>query len=389
MGFTGNIYYVTRTWPHRENSNNCGLLRHVYADALRELGPVTVVTPEYECRREKATHELLAFPVQKASIKICGKLQKMGIMEDSLDLWVKKCISRLSQLVTKNDLIFAVSGGELACIKIGAILKEKIGCRFAINFRDPIDGEMIHGEMLPGYIGVSRQKAVKHYVSRADAMITSCDTYRQYLCNCYPEKAKYIENHLCGYIEKIPSVEMRRGHTPLRIVYAGATSCIQNTEILYHALKGDSRVQLVFICADFKERKKYMTEPNVFCLPLMPHNEFLHYMQTNADIGFLSLTSAYAGNCLPSKLYEYINLGLPILASLPDGQAKNLIQERGYGIVCNDGDISSLRDAVTLLLEPARYAAFCRTINEEHENWACENRIPQFVRIMKRVLEVT
>ena len=132
-----------------------------------------------------------------------------------------------------------------------------------------------------------------------------------------------------------------------------------------------------------------MTEPNVFCLPLMPHNEFLHYMQTNADIGFLSLTSAYAGNCLPSKLYEYINLGLPILASLPDGQAKNLIQERGYGIVCNDGDISSLRDAVTLLLEPARYAAFCRTINEEHENWACENRIPQFVQIMKRVLEVT
>lgn len=389
MGFTGNIYYVTRTWPHRENSNNCGLLRHVYADALREFGPVTVVTPEYECRRERATHELLAFPVQKASIKICGKLQKMGIMEDSLDLWVKKCISHLSQLVTKNDLIFAVSGGELACIKIGAILKEKIGCRFAINFRDPVDGEMIHGEMLPGYNGVSRQKTVKHYVSRADAMITSCDTYRQYLCNCYPEKAKYIENHLCGYVEKIPSVKMRRGHTPLRIVYAGATSCIQNTEILYHALKGDSRVQLVFICADFKERKKYMTEPNVFCLPLMPHNEFLHYMQTNADIGFLSLTSAYAGNCLPSKLYEYINLGLPILASLPDGQAKNLIQERGYGIVCNDGDISSLRDAVTLLLEPARYAAFCRTINEEHENWACENRIPQFVQIMKRVLEVT
>lgn len=389
MGFTGNIYYVTRTWPHRENSNNCGLLRHVYADALREFGPVTVVTPEYECRRERATHELLAFPVQKASIKICGKLQKMGIMEDSLDLWVKKCISHLSQLVTKNDLIFAVSGGELACIKIGAILKEKIGCRFAINFRDPVDGEMIHGEMLPGYNGVSRQKTVKHYVSRADAMITSCDTYRQYLCNCYPEKAKYIENHLCGYVEKIPSVKMRRGHTPLRIVYAGATSCIQNTEILYHALKGDSRVQLVFICADFKERKKYMTEPNVFCLPLMPHNEFLHYMQTNADIGFLSLTSAYAGNCLPSKLYEYINLGLPILASLPDGQAKNLIQERGYGIVCNDGDISSLRDAVTLLLEPARYAAFCRTINEEHENWACQNRIPQFVQIMKRVLEVT
>ncbi len=55
----------------------------------------------------------------------------------------------------------------------------------------------------------------------------------------------------------------------------------------------------------------------------MSHRDYIIYMQTNVDVAFLSLSKEYFSACIPAKLYDYINIGLPILASLPDGEAKD------------------------------------------------------------------
>ena len=63
----------------------------------------------------------------------------------------------------------------------------------------------------------------------------------------------------------------------------------------------------------------------------MPHNEFLKFMIENIDIGFVSLANDYLGACVPSKIYEYINLGLPIIGALPNGDGLDIINKNNYG----------------------------------------------------------
>ena len=386
MAFEGKIYYLPRTWPQALRDRSCAPLRVIYAEALKRIGEVVVVTPGYGEKQPIVKTELIALPVNKTVLRFYRKAEEIGIVEDYLERWVQQSVRFLQDRITAEDVVFATTGGELGCIKIGALLKQKTGCRLIVNFHDPIDGEVINGEKLLGYKGRSRQEAVMRYLLQADGMIASCQTYAEHLSRSYPEKKDRIYSCLFGYLQKVqPSTKTHAGN-PLSIVYAGATSAVQNVEVLYKALKGNKDVRLIFICADAKERKAQMPEENVLCLPLMEHDKFLQFMREEADVGFVSLHGDYAGNCVPSKLYEYINLGLPILACLPNGQAKDIIRRKGYGIAADDDDVDGIRAGVQRMLDPQEYKYFVERVREDHEFWACSHQTKTFYEVIQQLL---
>ncbi|MBQ42431.1 MAG: hypothetical protein CME15_08225, partial [Gemmatimonadetes bacterium] len=59
-------------------------------------------------------------------------------------------------------------------------------------------------------------------------------------------------------------------------------------------------------------------------------------------IGFFSLADSTFAYATPTKLFEYVELGIPILAALPPGAARTLIEENDIGMVADPGDINGL-----------------------------------------------
>lgn len=370
MAFKGKIYYVTRTWGDKEKADSCARLRIHYADVLQKEWPVVIVTPNYTSEETILRKNMISFPYPQSRMKWDLRMQKLRLREDYLDGWAKITSQYLAEIVTEQDVVYAISGGEIGCIKIGIYLKQQIGCRIIINFHDPVDGDVLFNKMLSGYHGLPRTDIIRRNVEQADLIITSSETYQDILQNRFPQMSNKITNHYFGYMEEMHPRELKEHHIPLNVVYAGATSKIQGADILYKALLGRNDVTVTYICADYAERKKKMPEHNVQCLPLMPYKQFRKYMLEVADIGFLPLKGAYAGACVPSKLYEYLNIGIPILASLPEGSAKRIVQDNGYGVVCRDGDIEGLRAGFEKMIPQENYLKFARAVRRDRKKWS-------------------
>jgi glycosyltransferase involved in cell wall biosynthesis len=81
----------------------------------------------------------------------------------------------------------------------------------------------------------------------------------------------------------------------------------------------------------------------------LPHEETIMLLRT-ADLLFLPMHDLPPGTragLVPGKTYEYIAAGPPILAAVPDGDARDLLEEAGNAFLCRPSD----SDAMARILE--------------------------------------
>jgi glycosyltransferase involved in cell wall biosynthesis len=57
---------------------------------------------------------------------------------------------------------------------------------------------------------------------------------------------------------------------------------------------------------------------------------------------------------VPGKTYEYLASGRPILAAVPDGDARDLLLAAGTAHVCRPTDVAGMVDAIDAEIERAR-----------------------------------
>ena len=72
--------------------------------------------------------------------------------------------------------------------------------------------------------------------------------------------------------------------------------------------------------------------------------DLLSYLLLLSSLAFFSLESARI--CLLYTSYEYINLGLPMLGALPNGDALQLINEKKYGFSCDYRAVEEVRTGI-------------------------------------------
>jgi glycosyltransferase involved in cell wall biosynthesis len=91
---------------------------------------------------------------------------------------------------------------------------------------------------------------------------------------------------------------------------------------------------------------------NLFELvPYVTHAQSLEYL-LSTDFAMLIIDDAPANKgILTGKLFEYIGAGKPILALAPDGEAADLIQSEGLGVVCHPNDINAIKTHILEILE--------------------------------------
>lgn len=87
----------------------------------------------------------------------------------------------------------------------------------------------------------------------------------------------------------------------------------------------------------------------------LPHTESIALVRS-ADLLFLPMQNLPQGrrsSTVPGKTYEYIASGRPILAAIPDGDARDILEAVGTSLFCSPGDSAAIR----------------RIISEQFERW--------------------
>jgi glycosyltransferase involved in cell wall biosynthesis len=88
----------------------------------------------------------------------------------------------------------------------------------------------------------------------------------------------------------------------------------------------------------------------------MPHAESIALLRS-ADLVFLPMQDLPRGQragLVPGKTYEYLASERPILAAVPEGDAREIMEESGAAIVCDPADVDAMAAAIADELERKR-----------------------------------
>jgi len=89
-------------------------------------------------------------------------------------------------------------------------------------------------------------------------------------------------------------------------------------------------------------------KPVFECSGYLSHAECLRYVR-GADLLFLPMHTMPPGmraGIVPGKAYEYMAAGRPILASVPESDARDFVASAGTGVFCEPGDVAGMLAAL-------------------------------------------
>lgn len=376
------IFFITRSYG--AGSTGGIIIRAGMVRNLEKLGyEVIVVTPNYNTRKIIREKNIVYIPMVTKRI-FTSPLERIGLLEDYLDLWIKDVYQYLMSIVKSQDYIFATSGGELGCIKIAGLLKDSIKCKVIANLHDPIDYSYVNGMKIDKLFHVDRERSIEKHLSKMDLIITSSKIHQNALINKYPQLKIKIVNNYFGFVENYSNFRSEK-HNGVRIGYGGALGWAQNPKLLVKAIRDIPNVELYIVGNHSKPFRTRSYGKNYKLVQQMNHSDYLKYAQTNFDIGFVSLTREYFGACVPSKIYEFINLAIPILGSLPNGDAMDIINENKFGIACHFRDTEGLHEAAVKLSDSEFREEIRLNMIKNKCEWAMEKRIKEIHQYFQKM----
>lgn len=320
--------------------------------------------------------------------KLIYGLEATGLISDKNIVWANNVSSFLEKYVNESDIIFTTSGGTLAPIIAGAKIKQKTNAKLIINYHDPTDFTSLYGlySRKSKFPHINRDKFEKKFIDLADYVITSSESYREVLLEKYP----YIVEKSCcvyfGYIEPFPltsDTDIIKNEKLINIVYGGNFGPTQSPEIIGFAAKGMPDIKVTYV-GNYQSNNAILelgNEPNIELIPSIPLPEYLSYLNKNADIGFFSLRSNLTNYCVPSKVFDYINMGLPMIG-LVKGDARSIIEDNVYGCISED-NIEDLRNQI-LKISDINFLKECKeNILKDRTTWSMEFRIKKVLDIIR------
>lgn len=363
------LYFITRSFSPQNTGGVHARLKQV--DFLRKQGfKVVVVTVGRGNSTEVVNGHaisVLRFP-SSALPRASMALERIGLMYDYLKCWEEKAFSFLQYIVTSEDIIFATTGGEAACLHLGVKLKNLSSAKLILSFHDPIAYTFVNGLRINNKFHVSRELLEREYIMSADAIITSSENFKNNLIRKYPAAKERIINAYFGF--STTHRRIKKKTTNLTIAYAGNFGNLQSPEMLLDAVQilttqEQQQVRIVYI-GDYKQNsqlRKKMKNLNVLLLPKMPQAKCNEYLMQNVDIGLVSLRGDYLSACCPSKLFDYLSLGIPVIGALPDGDCHDIINQYNFGLSYYWSDINSIADGIrSLINKPALLDVFSSNI---------------------------
>ena len=141
---------------------------------------------------------------------------------------------------------------------------------------------------------------------------------------------------------------------------------------------GDKKIEeRISIRADLRDR----IQTHAF----RPHQEFIAEFVAQIGAAFLSLHGDYYSYALPSKIFEYINLEKPVLASGPEGGLKRFVEENAIGYFSHYKSASELASNITRLVKhKGRLSEFGKNVQRIKPNFSTELQTRKLSELLEK-----
>ncbi|MFM1933111.1 MAG: hypothetical protein RL226_2414 [Bacteroidota bacterium] len=192
------------------------------------------------------------------------------------------------------------------------------------------------------------------FIHKAEEVITVSPSIAQAYKDRYGVKDVWLVRNVPHQMGEAPKKNLFRekfnipAHERI-FLYQGAFTYNRGLEEAVEAFEGISGAHLVCMgYGVFLDKVLAAAErcPNIHYMPAVPYNQVLEHT-ASADVGLLSVRPTCLSYlyCLPNKLFEYIQAGIPIVSNnLPD--CRTLIEQYQIGWVLDEYTPESIRNKV-------------------------------------------
>lgn len=299
--------------------------------------------------------------------------------------WARPAVRVARQIARTPDDVVVGLYPPLTNLIVAYRTAQITGARLVLDFRDEFLGLASKRQQRWARRWETRLRESADLISVATANVGEAFVERGF----EPDRLHLTEN---GYWE-LPEGEIGYDDDAVcRVVYVGALSGAQGPEILCDAvrlLRRDSpavadRLDVAIYGPDNRYQQQVL-QPRL--TDGVRYGGFLQAgdvggVLAQAHVGFLSLASEDFAYAVPGKVYDYIAHGRPMLASLPDGAARRLIETEGVGLVSACGDSAGLAHHLEALTDPAARRRLHDTVMQVRPRHAAA---PHFLSLSQRI----
>lgn len=271
-----------------------------------------------------------------------------------------------SAAIAKPDLIWATSPPLFAPL-VGLRLAKKFRVPFVLDVRDiwPASAQAV-GAISNYFLMRAGRNLANRLYRAAGAITVTSDGIANGIPAEFQGKVVTISN---GFDEDL--FAHHTGENPLPpemhkkkvVMYCGNLGLAQSPEVMIHAanlLQNHDDLQFVIIGSGVLAPKiRAMIDalklPNVFFAGTVAHAEIPKYIHAATVCLIPYKASETFRNTIPSKLFEYMAGGKPVIINL-EGEAADLIRKAACGVVAAEEDPESLAEAIDAITKNLKHA---------------------------------
>lgn len=264
-------------------------------------------------------------------------------------------------LAGKPDLVYTISPPLMMGIAAFVVAK-RYGVPCVVNVQDLFPQTLIDLGILHNRTVIRVFEAMERYVYRkASAITVMSNGNRSFVVKrgAESEKVHTISNWVdTSAIQPGPRLNSFRQQHGLGdeflVLFAGTMGWSQSLDVVIDAAShlanhSDIRFLLVGRGAEQERIKMRAAEaPNVQFLPMQPKVVYPRLLAA-ADVCLVTLRPEVVTPTVPSKISTIMAAGRPLVASIPEGDARDVIKDANCGLLVTPGDGKALADAVLQL----------------------------------------
>lgn len=310
----------------------------------------------------------------------------------------------VAALAGRQDLVLAASPPPTTAVT-AALVARLWRVPFAYSLQDMVFDSVVNLGLLRNPVAIRGLQAVERFIyAQADHIMVLSDGLRQnILAKGVPDDRITILPYFVDtdFIAPEPrDNEFRREHglgDRTVVLYAGNIGVIQDIGTLLEcARRQRHRDDLLFlIVGDGAKRPAWEREaramdlPNVRFLPYQPA-AVLSQMRAAADVHVAPMRRTMATLCVPSKVYEIMASGRPVVAGVDEGsETWQLVGEARAGFCVPPEDSAAFEQALMRLVDDAALRRECgesgrRVIEQEYARRVVT---PRFEALLRGLVE--
>lgn len=275
--------------------------------------------------------------------------------------WVKPAVGFLKEYLAKNDMDIVISSGPPHSLHlIGMALKEELGIKWVVDFRDPWTTIHYHQSLrLNKRAQKKHLKLESKVLNNSDLVVVTSARTKKEFQNITSVPIEVISN---GYdiLEKIePNLDAQ-----FSIAHIGSLLTNRNPELLWEILselKDENKVfsknlliKLVGAVSEdvLESLAVFGLTENYKTLGYVSHQEAIQIQHDAQVLLLVEMDSPETKSIIPGKLFEYVAANRPILAIGPEGSdVEGIIKETNTGVYFKYTDKEKLKQQVQLYYE--------------------------------------